>query len=98
MTTIPPVTFQTPVIGKIKRPRGQGCTSCVHQYYCQNLYWYIRNQERTVSDDFGCACLSWNNEESQRLNPKEEGDIYLQNQMMIEGIGKEKNENGCDDL
>jgi len=95
---VPSLTFPTPVIGKIKRPRGQGCTSCVHQYYCTTLYWYIRNQERSVSDDFGCACASWSDEESHRLDPKGEGDLYMNQYMNEQGIAQEKNQNGIDGL
>ena len=98
MNVVPPLTFPDPVMGKIKRPRGQGCTSCVHQYYCTNLYWYIRNQERTVSDDFGCGCLSWTDVEANRLDPKAEGDIYMQQYREEQRISQEKNQSGEEDL
>lgn len=84
----------SPVRGKIKRPRGQGCLGCVHQPYCQDFYWLRRNLEYSLTSDFGTSCGSWSNNKADYVHGATCGDLQLIDRWKYSGLQGEKDENG----
>jgi hypothetical protein len=89
-------SFPYPQLGRVVRPIGKGCTSCVHQLYCPAVYWFRRYTFKDMELPNGRACLSWSENPSDRLtfaNPTQD-DLDENDYMYIEGIGSEANRSG----
>lgn len=90
---IPPLDFPYPVKGKVRRPNGQGCTSCMRQVYCTAHYWMIRFYLKELTPDYGTSCTSWSNDPADKAVPKGEGEQYMNFKMEADGIAQEANQN-----
>jgi len=96
------LTFPDPVIGTIVRPKGQGCTSCVHNKQCRTFYWLRREMwvatGREPDEILGVACTSWsNNPADVPTTPPTPEDLDYMNQLDEEGIASEPDRNGIQD-
>jgi hypothetical protein len=96
------LTFPDPVIGTIVRPRGQGCTSCVHTKQCRTFYWLRReiyiNSGKEVDTMLGVACTSWSNNPALfPTDPPTQDDLNYMDDIDKEGISGEPDRNGIQD-
>ena len=92
-----PISFPYPVIGTIVRPAGQGCISCVHQFYCQALYWrnrYVEEARGRLTETDGTACASWSNNPADQIRIITPDDIAENNRLNDEGIMREPFDSG----
>ena len=72
----PTPSFAYPKIGKTRRVEGQGCTSCVHTFYCEA---YSRLMDRQgdpfrLEPTWGISCESWSNRKQDYV-PRTEEDL-----------------------
>lgn len=88
------LTFPYPQQGKIIRPVGQGCLSCVHQNYCPAVYWFKRYGYRNLEKYMGRACKEWTNDFTKQIMVWKQEDIDEMNYIAVQGIGSEANRNG----
>lgn len=91
------MSFPEPVLGTVKRPVGQGCTSCVHKKYCSVFYWYQRFTEVKPEPTVGTQCASWSNNEVDRITTQNADDKAYNLRMHEEGLLAEVDRNGEDD-
>jgi hypothetical protein len=98
------LTFPYPLIGTVVRPRGQGCSSCVHSTYCPALYWFRRGadakafEEQPIDDkSLGRACASWSDDPAQKATAVTADDKKENEYIYNQGIGSEANRNGITD-
>ena len=90
-------SFPEPKLGKIKRPVGQGCKSCVHKFYCSSFYWFRRYGERLseVDDHLGIQCASWSSNLADQIKTEpNERDLEEMDYIYIHGTGSEPDRNG----
>ena len=80
------MSFPQPTIGPNKRPKGQGCNSCVHSKYCLTFYWYLRHTDVTPDDYVGVACNSWSNNEVDRITTTNADDVAYTERLSSEGL------------
>lgn len=85
------LTFPYPLQGEEIRPKGQGCTSCVHQTYCPAVYWYYRYGLRNLTDDNGRACVSWSDDLDDQVRTVSQADLDENEYMYNQGIDREAN-------
>lgn len=88
------ISFPDPILGSIKRPKGQGCLSCVHQNYCQSFYWFLRFTENKPDDYLGIQCASWSNNEIDRIIVANADDLALNARLNNDGILTEPKSDG----
>lgn len=77
------LSFPYPQIGTIKRPKGEGCSSCVHRVYCQAFYWYYRyaqfpsedGKNEHVNENLGTMCASWSDNINDRITTITQDDL-----------------------
>lgn len=70
------VSFPYPEKGDVARPLDEGCYSCVHTVYCQAWYWFkTSNKNRSATQGLGTSCLSWSNQEADRITVVTEADL-----------------------
>lgn len=69
----PTYAFPSPKCGNIKRPLGEGCSSCVHRRYC-DPYRYLVAFGTVVDDTYGVACESWSNKKEDIVTQWTEDD------------------------
>ena len=94
-------SFPYPQLGSTVRAVGQGCRVCVHQTYCQALYWFRRGGDsrgfrvEPVDDDhMGIACASWSTDPAARVTVVTQTDEDWQEYVYRQGTGSEANRNG----
>ena len=98
-----PLSFPYPVIGTVRRPPGQGCTSCVHQTYCPAYYWRQRYGDSgpgrlPMSNYIGIACSSWSNNPAMKIvTPPTQDDINENDYLNGQEILAEATRNGIND-
>lgn len=92
-----PFSFPYPQNGTVKRPAGQGCKTCVHQGYCQALYWFKRYMFREPDDHNGLLCLSWSNNLADQVKTINQRDLDEVEYIWEQGIGSEANRDGITD-
>lgn len=92
------LTFPYPVQGTVKRPPGQGCSSCEHRTYCPAMYWMTRfgwSIDVVKPDNYaGIQCASWSNNPADRFSPINPPDLEENEYMYNQGIMSEANRNG----
>ena len=95
-------SFPYPEQAETRRPRGQGCSSCVHKTYCPALYWFRRggdsrgfHQQPVDDPSMGTICASWSNDPADivKTDPTDD-DLAEEEYMWLQGIGSEANRNG----
>jgi hypothetical protein len=87
-------------MGKVRRPVGQGCKSCIHRTYCPAFYWLRRFQieGRTIDDHNGIQCASWsNNMADQVKTTPTDDDLDESDYIYIHGTGSEADRCGLTD-
>jgi len=94
-------SFPYPKLGKVVRPKGQGCSSCIHQTYCPAMYWFRRGgdsrgfAQQPVDDlSLGRACESWSDDPADIVTGVNDRDRAENEYMYIQGIGSEANSGG----
>lgn len=89
------LSFPYPTIGKIKRPLGQGCTSCVNSPQCPAAYWFRRYTFKDLEPQNGTACTSWSSDPAARVTtPPTQDDLDKVDYIYKQGIGSEPNRSG----
>ncbi len=88
------ISFPDPVLGDIKRPKGQGCLTCVHNLYCQSFYWYQRFTENVPDGYVGVQCASYSNNEEDRILEPNADDLALNARLNNDGILTEPKSDG----
>jgi len=88
------ISFPYPQTGGVVRPPGQGCTSCVHNEYCQAYYWFRRYVQPAVDDHNGTNCLQWSDDPADRITKITQADLDYNEMLNEEGILTEPNRNG----
>ena len=89
----PNPSFPFPEKGNISRSDDEGCLSCVHKSYCQAWYWFRINNHTKNYIGMGTSCLSWSNNDSERITEITQGDIDENIRFEIEGLAKDPNQN-----
>jgi len=94
-------SFPYPVLGTVKRPRGQGCSTCVHTTYCMALYWFRRGgtshgftQQPVDDPSMGVQCDSWSSDPADKVTTVNQRDRDEEEYIWRQGIGSEANRNG----
>lgn len=88
------LTFPYPKVGKVIRPAGQGCTSCVQSGLCPALYWWRRNNLKDPDTYTGRACLSWEVNPDNQVRTWTEHDLEEVDYQFVHGIAEEANRCG----
>jgi len=91
------LSFPYPKNGDVNRPAGQGCTTCVNSVNCQALYWFKRYGQRDIDEYNGIACLSWSDDEIDRITTRNEDDDAYVEKMYSDEIDSEPNRCGITD-
>jgi hypothetical protein len=91
------LTFPYPLIGNVKRRKGQGCTVCVHYGYCPAVYWFKRYGQDKLDDWNGIQCGTWSTNPADKATVVAQPDLDENQYMYEQGIGSEANRNGITD-
>lgn len=76
------------------RPKGQGCTACVHQMYCPALYWFKRYTQEKPDENNGRRCVSWSTNLADQVKTINDFDREENARRNCEGILKEPTGSG----
>lgn len=87
------MSFPYPVNGEVRRPTGQGCTSCTHSPYCPAAYWYRRYTFRDLEPQNGVACTSWSTTPAAPPAPTPDDEAEAE-YIYRQGTGSEPNRCG----
>lgn len=97
---MPDVRYEYPELGKTVRPKGQGCTACIHQGYCVARYWVKRSNNAEILKDasLGVACGNWSNNIEDRLGSPCAESLKENEYLISQGLAEEASPSGLTDL
>jgi TPP-dependent indolepyruvate ferredoxin oxidoreductase alpha subunit len=94
------MSFPYPKMASVRRPRGQGCLSCVNKLCCPAMYWFRRRafELGTIDDNMGVQCASWSNLTTEIMrDPPTEADLDEEEYIFIQGTASEPDRSGITD-
>jgi len=92
------ISFPYPQMGTVRRDPGQGCTTCVHNVYCQAYYWLRRYAiEPGMDDHLGIQCAEWSDDPAERITDITQADLDENDRLNDDGILVEPFRNGITD-
>ena len=85
------LTFPYPINGPTRRPRGDGCTSCVHKTYCPAVYFWRLHSGNFFEFDAGqgTKCASWSNQVADMVVTVSDADLNYAEYRFLQGIETE---------
>ena len=88
------LTFPYPQMGTVKRPNGQGCTSCINSLICPAVYWLKRCDFYSLQPSNGIQCASWDTDPAHMIVTPAAADVAENNYMYVQDIQSEPSRNG----